>query len=96
MGKFTTFIKNIEEKIRKKTHYQLEKIINYEIHLRYLLSILQKFELVSAPIKKFLIQYFRNSLKPSIKTKMNKQGQKLDKQDKFVKKVIDKENKAAC
>ena len=66
------------EKIKKDSQYQLKEVFDWAAHLEHLQAILQAFDPAVILNKEILIWYFRESLKPSIRTQLNAQDQELD------------------
>lgn len=62
---------NIWSKIKKNPQYQLEKVYDWALHLKYLQSILFEFDAATAPTKPTMIRYFEKGLMFFIKAEMD-------------------------
>ena len=68
LGSFQAFIDSIWNKFRRDSKYQLKEVWDWVSHLQHLQSILSEFD--QTPDGLTIICYFLESLKPSIKVKM--------------------------
>ena len=87
LGESTAFVDNIWSKIRRESQYQLEEVQNWAAHLEHLQSILMEFDADCAPSEGLLGRYFYESLRPSIKLWIDKEGQEQLGWDDLVKKT---------
>ena len=81
-------------KLKRDSQYQLEKIYDWASHLKYLQSILIKFDPIAAFIESTIVRYFEEGLKPSIKAEIDQDASYLDNYEELVAKVIRVEAKA--
>lgn len=70
------------------SQYQLEEVIAWAIHLKYIQAVLKEFDNIATPKEDFLIWYFQIGLRPFIYTQLNKQNRGLDSWQEIIKKVI--------
>ena len=63
--------------------------------MEHLQAVLREFDSVAAPNDDSLIQYFKESLRPSIRAQLDARGQELDSWDEVVEKAVDAEAKAS-
>ena len=78
LGDFTTFVDNIWNKIERNFQYHQEEVQDWALHLEHCQSILMKFDAKDALSEDFLVWYFYESLRPSIKLWINQKGQEWD------------------
>lgn len=62
-------------------------------HMEHLQSILKKFDGITASTNNLLIRYFRNSLRPSICTQLDKKDHNLDDWQAVIERAVDIEAK---
>lgn len=86
---------NIWSKLKRDSQYQLEEVQDWAAHLEYLQSILLEFDDAGAPEEFYLIRFFREGLKPSIRAQMEQRGRELDSWTEIVEKSVDAEAKAS-
>lgn len=70
LGESRSFVDSIWSKFKRDSQYQSEEVLEWATHLEHLQFILMEFDSVGAPTEFTMIQYFWESLKPSIKAKM--------------------------
>lgn len=95
LGDSRVFVDNIWSKVKRDSQYQQEEVQDWALHLEYLQSILLEFDADAASNESYLIRFFRDGLKPSIKVWMDQRGRELDSWDELVEKAIDVEAKAS-
>lgn len=81
--------------MKQDSQYQGESSLDWDLHFKYLQSILREFNPAGAPEKLNMIQYFRQGLKPSIRAEIEKHSRELDSFEELVEKTKDAKAKAA-
>lgn len=94
LGDSRAFVDGIWSKLKRDSQYQLEDVQDWAAHLEYLKSILHEFDDAGAPEEFYLIRFFREGLRPSIRAQMEQRGQELDSWAEIVEKAVDAEAKA--
>ena len=89
-----TFVDSIWSMFRKESQYKLKEAWDYASYLQYLLLILVEFGTIGALIKPIILCYFQESLKLSIKVKIEKQDQALISFEELVQRAVNAEVKA--
>lgn len=74
---------------------KLEGVQDWAAHLDQLRSISLEFDADVTPTKAVLIRYFRESLKPSIKARMDQRGRELDSWDNLAEKACNAKAQAS-
>lgn len=87
------FVEGIWSKSKREFEYPLKQVQDQVTHLKYLQSILLKFDNIKAPKEFYLICFFYKSLKQLIKARTKQQDQKLESQTKIVEKLFDGKTK---
>ena len=82
-------------KIKRDSQHQLEEVLDWAVHLEHLLAVLQEFDPAATPNKEIMIRYFREGLKPSIRTHMDARGRDLDSWEEAVEKTVNVEAKVS-
>ena len=95
LGESQVFVDSIWKTIRRDSQYQQEEIMDWAIDLEHLQTVLKKFDSAASPIEEVLIDWFCDSLRPSIQAQTDKQGQDKDIWEESIKKAMDTETKAA-
>lgn len=80
--------------MRQAAQYQLEEVQDFAAHLEYLQSVLLEFD-DGSPDESYLIRFFRDSLRPSIKVQIENNGKELHDWENLVQKTIKAEAKAS-
>lgn len=78
------------------SQYQLEDVIDQFWHLKYLQSVLKKFDAVIAHLNNFPIQYLQNGLKLSIYAQLDKKNRDLDNWQEVIERAINTKAQIAC
>ena len=68
------FVDGIWSKLKRDSQYQLEEVQDWAAHLEYLQSILLEFDNAGAPGESYLIRFFREGLRLSIRAQMEQQS----------------------
>ena len=89
------FVDSIWKKVKRDSQYQGKSVQDWAAHLKYLQSILIKFDPECATEEGMIIWYFRKGFRPSVKVEMEQCGQKLDSFKELVEKAVDAKAKAA-
>ena len=89
------FVDGIWSKLKRDSQYQLEEVQDWAAHLEYLQSILLEFDDAGAPGESYLIRFFREGLRPSIRAQMEQRGRELDSWTEIVEKAVDAEAQAS-
>lgn len=76
LGDFWVFVDSIWRKIKKVAQYQLERVWDFTAHLKYLHSVPLEFD-DDSPDEFYLIWFFCNDFRPSIKIQMENNGLEL-------------------
>ena len=88
-------VDSIWKKVKCDSQYQDKSVQDWAAHLEYLQSILIEFDPECAPEEDTMIWYFRESLRLSVRVKMEQRGQELDSFEELVEKTVDAEVKTA-
>ena len=67
LGNSQAFVDSYWRKIKKDSQYQLEEVLNWAAHLKYLQAVLREFDPAAIPNEEIIIRYFREDLKPSVR-----------------------------
>lgn len=70
-------------------------MLDWVAHLKYLQSILLKYDLIRAPTELMMLRYFRKSLKPSILAELEHKDLEQENFDQMVKKAVNVKAKLA-
>ena len=94
LGDSKAFVDNVWSRVKRDSQYQQQEVQDWASHLEHLQSILQEFDADGAPKESDLIRFFREGLKPSVKTQMEQRGWELDSWEQLIEKAIEAEAKA--
>ena len=95
VGDFRAFVNDIWSKMKIESQYQHKSVQEWATHLKYLQSILLKFDAKWASAEDTKICYFRKSLKPSVWAKIEQRSWELNSFEEFIQKAVDADAKAA-
>ena len=95
LGDSWAFVDSIWSKLKRDSQYQLEEVQDWAAHLEYFQSILLEFDDAGAPKEFYLIRFFREGLRPSIRVQIEQQGRELDNWTEIVEKAVDAEAQAS-
>ena len=80
-------------KIKRKSQYQLEKVLNWVAYLEHLQVVFWEFDPAATPNNKIMIWYFQKGLKPSIRAQLDVRGRDLEFWEEAVEKTVNAEAK---
>ena len=89
------FVDGIWSKIKRDSQYQDKSVQDWAAHLKYLQSILIRFDPDCALEESTMIWYFREGLRLSMQVEMKQRGQELNSFEEIVQKTVDAKAKAA-
>lgn len=95
LGDSEAFVDTIWSSVKRDSQYQQEEGQDWASHLEHLQAIIIEFDADGASDESALIWFFREMLKPSVKTQMEQRGGELDSWDEMVEKAIDAKAKTS-
>ena len=78
LGDSRVFVDGIWSKLKRDSQYQLKEVQDWAVHLEYLQSILLEFDNAETLEGSYLIPFFREGLRLSIRAQIEQQGRELD------------------